>query len=374
MRNRLALLLLLLLLPSVASAQTFPDDWAGYVEINPTEATLTDFSYVVSLNSFPADFWTNVQTDGDDIRATDELGNQLAVDIIKFTDSGSSGSGLITVRYTGAVDTDLRLRIYAGEGTATLPADTDTYGRENAYESTVRAFWPDGLGIDRTSYDNDLTAVGSPTVGGQAGPIAGSLSTDLDGSTQYASTTVSVPTAAPLTFLASARSDSSTANQGAISLTDTAGTADFFLFAVQGGTAGDPIRLTTRRSSTVFADTATGYSTATWTTIAATEATGGASRIAFIEGTGGTAETTSKIPTGVDTITVGAFLTTTASQFMDGRLSLVSLHTTQRSADWLDYDAAMKADQSIFYGTPTWTASAANAVPIIIHNDQIHRR
>lgn len=363
-------LAILLVLASSLHAQTFPTGWAGYVTHSVTTeptSNLTDFTFLVSLNQLPSDFWTNVQTDGDDIRVTSDAAGttELPVDIILFTDSGPSGAGLIAVKYSGTKSSsvDQKLYIWAGNASATRPGDTDTYGRENAYASHVRAFWPSGAGTDRTQYDNDLTMTGSPTDGGAAGPINGSTATDYNGSSQYGSTTVSVPTTVPITMVAWGNSDNNTAAKSSVTVADTAGASLYYVMQDRGADASDPIYATAVGTGTGFASSATGFTISTWGQRLAVFITS-TSRYAGINGTLGAQDTTSANPTGIDTMTVGAFRVNSVSQYYDGRLSLVKVHDTNLHADWLSYEKEMldDPDQSDFYGTWTWTAYSASSI------------
>lgn len=366
-------------------AQTFPGDWAGYATHSITTepaSNLTDFTYFVSLDQLPSSFWTAVQTDGDDIRASSDAAGttQLPVDIILFTDSGSSGSGLIAVKYSGTKSSsvDQPIYIWSGCASASRPADTDTYGRENAYASHVRAFWPSGAGTDRTQYDNDLTMSGSPTDGGTAGPINGSTATDYNGTSQYGTATASVPTTTPIVILAVANSDNNTSAKSIASVADTAVVNHYFVMQDRGADSGDPVYATTAAGGFAFAQSASGFTTATWQSrVAAFNST--TSRYAGLNGVLGTQNTTSISPTSIDTIAVGAWVTTSPSQHYDGKLSFVRLHTDALSADWIAYDAAMFADpdQSDFYGTWSWTASSGGndgAFPQVIISQLDPRR
>lgn len=371
MKRLVLLLAAWLLTAAMTHAQSFPTGWSGYVTHSVTTepaSNLTDFTFLVSLDQLPSGFWTAVQTDGDDIRVTsDSAGTtELPVDIISFTDSGSSGSGLIAVKYSGTKSSsvDQPLYIWAGNASATRPADTDTYGRENAYASTRRAFWPSGAGTDRTQYDNDLTMSGSPSDGGAAGPINGTTSTDYNGSSQFGTTTVSVPTGAAISITAHCYSDNDTVNKAVASLADTSTTNNYFVLQDRGATASDPIYSTIQEGATVaFGASATGFTISTWgQRIALWNTT--SSRYAGINGVLGTQSTTTATPASVDTITVGAFTTTGTTGHYDGKLSLVSIHTVALSADWVAYEKEMldDTDQSDFYGTWTWTAVIASSM------------
>ncbi len=342
----------------------FPDDWSGYVEINPAApgATVTDFTFLISLNSFPADFWEAAQADGDDVRASDEANNELAIDLIHFTDSGSTGSGLLAVRYTGEVDTDARIRVWVGNASATAPASNSTYGSDNAYDSGVRGFWPDGLGNDRTNHNNDMTRAGStlPTVGGVSGPIAGSLGTELNGTDQWGTATASVPTTQPIMLY------------GHVNLTTVSPGADSHLIAVADSSGTNncvrlmfadtpnvmrhnitPVPGTIRSASATTAITA-----GAWRSVIGRE-TSTTSRAIIYEGAEEATQTSSAslASDALDTIGIGVLPVASPIQPLAGSVSLMRLDTTARSNDYLIYWRTMLADsdQSDFYGTPAWT-------------------
>lgn len=368
MLRRLALALMLGLLPGVACAQSFPTGWAGYATHSVTTepgSNLTDFTYIVSLNQLPSDFWTNVQTDGDDIRASsDSAGsNRLPVDIIEFTDSGSSGSGLIAVKFSGtkSSSSDQPIYIWAGNASATLPADSDTYGADNAYAAHWKAFYPNGGGNDRTVNANNLTMTGSPTVGGSSGPINGSTATDFNGSSQYGRTTSGASGNMPLSLVGMFHSDASSGSGIAISLTDgnSSASTNWFLLnlagatnVVQGGIAAG--------GNFGPSPVSAAYSDSTWGHAAAVFASA-TSRTAYLNSTAGTPETTSRTPASIESITVGVTISQigAVSNYFDGRLSLVSWHSVDLSADWIAYHKEMldDPDQSDFFGTWSWTAT-----------------
>jgi len=340
----------------------FPDDWSGYVEINPAEpgGAVTDFTYLVSLNSFPADFWEAAQADGDDVRASDEANAELAVDRIHWTNGGSSGSGLLAVRYTGAVDTDSRIRIWVGNASATLPAASDTYGSDNAYDSGVEGFWPDGLGNDRTNHNNDMSPSGSPTVGGEAGPIAGSLATLLNGSSQYGYAAASVPTTQP--FMLYGHVNLTTTNPGSdghlITVGDTSGTTNCVRLMFIDAANACRYNITPSPGTARSASASTTIAAGAWRSVIGRE-TSTTSRGIIYEGVEEATQTSSTtLASGaLDTISIGVLAQATPIHFLSGQVSMMRLDTTARSNDYLIYWRTMLADsdQSDFYGTPAWT-------------------
>jgi hypothetical protein len=334
----------------------FLDDLLGYDEItlvNPASA-LTDFNYKLNLNALSAEWKAAVQADGGNIRVGDGSNNQLPADLISY----SAGSGLLTFKYSPASSGVQKIRIgLVGGGGVTFPADNNAFGADNAYASHCMAFYPSGGGNDRTVTANNLTMTGSPTVGGAAGPIDGSTATDYNGSSQYGRATASVPTAAPITILASANSDSGSATQTAACVNDTAATNDQFRLDLAGA-AADQVTAACRGGGGENAAVSTGtYSPTTWHRCAAIFSTT-TSRHAAIDGTLGTENTANRTPAGVDTIGVGAAVRSSVTQYFDGKLAFVQVHNVALSGDWIAYDKLLydSATQANIYTFDGWTA------------------
>lgn len=340
----------------------------GYAEVtlpNPGSA-LTDFTYFISLNSMPSDWWTEVSVGGSDIRATDGNSNRLPVDVIEFTDSGSSGSGLIAVKWTGSkgsAGTD-KLRIWVGNGTA-LPAATHTYGQYNAYPSALRAVYPSGGGNDRTSYLHHLNMVNGATAGNAAGPIDGSKATTYNGTNQYGYTndTPNEPTSTQ-THLGMFYTNSDSANQGIMGVFRGGNDFDHWVVNLHGAVAGDPVVFYANRNNNFHVDTTAGYTISTWQHATGIYGAGGACSVYLNAANVGTG-TAPFIPQNTTEFTVakgsrhnhsGAWVSD--PKYFNGSLSFLRFYTGVKTLDWITYDNDMldpaDPDQSDFYGTWTW--------------------
>ncbi|RIK84888.1 MAG: hypothetical protein DCC67_04580 [Planctomycetota bacterium] len=350
----------------------FPDGWAGYVTHSVTTEPanpVTDFTLLVSLDQLPSEFWTSVQFDGDDIRASKDAAGtqQLPVDVIEFDDDGSTGSGLIAVRWTGVKSASANepLYIWAGNPAASRPSDADLYGRENAYAAHLRAFWPHGGGEDRTRNGNDLAMNGGPPV--VAGPINGSKATDYNGSTQWGAATASVPTSAPLVMIHHGQADNATAPMRSMAVAAAAADDNNFLdLEWRGDVPSDKIQA--HAGSANAAASATGFSAGVWHQAVGLFSSH-SSRYAGIDGVIGGVDGTPFTPS-LNSISVGALKQATARNPFDGRLSMMFLHTDAASVNstWVAYAKEMldDADQSDFYGTWTWKTptSPVNALAL----------
>lgn len=164
--------------------------WSGYDEqswTNPDSAQ-TDHLGIINIANLSSDLKSNVQSDGADLRITKGDGTtELPIDVIDWSYNAGSPTGHIVFKWTGtlAASGTQNVRVYAGYtgGTATAYDASETYGSDNAYDSSDKGYWPlSGTG-DRTSNGNTLTAGGGVTVGGATGKVGGA--TEHDGNDDY---------------------------------------------------------------------------------------------------------------------------------------------------------------------------------------------
>lgn len=148
---------------------------------------------------------------------------------------------------------------------------------------------------------------------------------DFDGTDDYIEAASAVLTAAPITMACWFNSDSDTATQSLVSITN-AGGQERFLLQAAGAITGDPIRaLAVASNSGATASSDTGYTANTWHHAAAVFASA-TSRTAYIDGVGGTAETSSRSPTGLTTTRIGVTVQGgSRAQYLNGRLAEVAI-------------------------------------------------
>jgi len=159
-----------------------PDGTQYYVEVtiasSEVASTLTDFPVYVDLSDLPAAFFTNVQSDGGDIRVTESDGTtRCPVELVSI-DTGASTGELHFLASSVSSSSDTTFRIYYG-ATSTLsqPGVATTYGR-NAVWSDYVGVWHGDSGADSTGV-SDLTAYGNATTG--SGKLGNALSFDGSG-------------------------------------------------------------------------------------------------------------------------------------------------------------------------------------------------
>lgn len=154
-----------------------------------------DQTYLVDLSQLPTTWWDAVDSAGDDIRVTDNRNVEFARDLIAFNSGAKTGT--LAVRVPQCYRR-LFLRIWAGNSSATAPADASTYGKDNTYDDdwniTEGGWFLDGAGTDRLENWTAGSFGGGASEGGVAGPYSYLSGTDFqidDTATgTYTSTTV----------------------------------------------------------------------------------------------------------------------------------------------------------------------------------------
>ena len=333
--------------------------WSGKITATADApgSSLTDFFYVVQIDSSQTQFWAAVQNDGDDVRASVD-GTQVPCWVDPATFNYAGQSCIVYVMRSGAASSAPVICIYFGNAGASLPAAGATYGQYNAFPSSLKAFYPRGGGNDVTSNANNLTMTGSPTVGGVAGPISGSLATDYNGTTQYGTAaSATIASGPPATIFAHANHDTN-ATQVVIGIGNAqpslmyrigAGNLyELFLSGVGGN-----------------AYSASAVSTGSWASSAGASSST-TSRIMYRNGTAGTAATTNMTSNWAAAIRVGARPDNAASP-MDGKIAFAGVYSVAASADWLAYWHNMLADpdQSDFYNGWTYASISSTIVPLL---------
>jgi hypothetical protein len=334
---------------------SFPEGWTHISEATVTNpsAALTDPFVIIDGANLPTSFWATVATSGE-IRAADEDGNMLPIYVHSF--DGGTDDATIFVKWFGTLATSgtQKIRLYAGHPSATTLAVGDYFGQHNVWRQGLMACYPNGGGNDVTRYANNLTGAGSVSFGGVAGPFGTLLATDYNGSSQYGQKTSVVQlSAAPTSeaILAWVNSDSSAANQVVAHHADTAAVQDYYYGSVNGAT-GDVFNAATRDAAPAasVAASAGTYSPTTWYHLGARFPTT-SSRFAFIDGTAGTENTTAHAPAGLDSLSVGAFITTSVSSHFDGKLSMVQVYSSECPAAAEFTWQSAQSNQATFWGT-----------------------
>ena len=134
------------------------------VDYTKVDADLTDFPVYLDLGQIGSGhgFWTNVQTDGDDIRITksDET-TEVPVEIVSIDTTGKTGEVHFLADGTLSSTVDTVYYVYYGNAGASRPAVSATYGAQNVFNSDYSmALHMTGAAYtdldDSTANDNDV--------------------------------------------------------------------------------------------------------------------------------------------------------------------------------------------------------------------------
>lgn len=152
-------------------------------------------------------------------------------------------------------------------------------------------------------------------------------------SSQYLENSTTPVTAAPFTVAFWGRSTSATVTNVALSIADSAGTSNFWIFGFAGATAGDPL-LWQVMAAGAFSQalTTTGYTANQWHHCCAVEASATDRRV-FIDGGSKGTNTTSRTPAGIDRVAVGRRAHSAPDLYFGGDVAEVAIWGVALSDD-----------------------------------------
>jgi hypothetical protein len=166
----------------------YGDNWDYRVKITPDNFTVDYF--IFDLSDMPATFWDNVQSDGEDIRVTNQDNEFRNIDRLMFDIDAETGYLIIQRN-----DADQFLYIYYGNATVSQIIETFNTGinRRNAYSNTdyiyTFADLTEKYPTDRkevTTFLNQLNEGGVAGYGTQpSGFITYGLTQPVSGNTSY---------------------------------------------------------------------------------------------------------------------------------------------------------------------------------------------
>lgn len=326
--------------------------------VNTPSSALSDFTLAVDLSTMPASWWSAVDTsDGTKGRAAKDAGpTELAADWIDFDDT--AGTGWLRVKWDGTLASTgtQTLRIYPPKSANASYAAGDTYGSNNAYDTSWEGYWPLHDLNDRTSHDLNLTANGGVTVGGTTGKVG--KATDFDGSNDNLSVTLTWADNQQVTVLYWNNVASSQIQQSNA-------------FGVVGG-SGSSDRLHSHSpwsDGNIYWDygnfngsgrISTSYSAMLnkWSHVGlVSEGEGGSYKAIFFDGSEETSSTSSDGPDGITSREFAIGTVPQRPEYHRGKIEDFQLHSTRRSAGWISHEYDQTNDNSTFWGTWTWNSS-----------------
>lgn len=122
------------------------------------DANLTDFPVYVDLSNLPAAFFTNVKSDGSDIRiTTSDTTTEVPREVV--TINTGAGTGELHFKGTISSSSNTTFYIYYGNAAATEPAASATYGSQNVWNSAYKGVYHLANGTTLSPNDSTATAI-----------------------------------------------------------------------------------------------------------------------------------------------------------------------------------------------------------------------
>jgi len=334
--------------------------------VNPG-SSLTDFTLIVDLSRMSAAWWTAVDTsDGTKGRAAKDSGpTELACDWIDF--DSVNETGLLRVKWSGTLSNTgtQTLRIYPPQAANASVSVSDTYGRNNAYGSTVLAYWPMNDTTDRTGNGYTLADFGSVNLGGGSSRIGGVASADFTGLGDYCIASIATSSSQELCFLCWLYPDASVTS-AVRAFHHARPTASNNQYAATCSNNNNIVARTYDGSNIGQSGFGTGPTASTWQHVIGYH-NQTSERKAYKDGTlAGTANTTSLTWAG-DEVWLGASNNNIWQYEGDMSDAMILEDSDARAL----YEYEQSSDQATFWGT--WTnvpVAAGISIPVVMH----HRR
>lgn len=189
----LLVIILIIIVPGIARAAWYDLSWPYRVTITinhlEVDADLTDFPVYIDLSDLPAEFHTNVNSDGGDIRVTQSDGiTEVPREVVFY--NAASDTGELHFKGTLSSSVDTTFYIYYGNTGASDYAIDATYGAENVWTNNYIAVLHlqeavntmAGGYLDSTANDHDGTGV-SMSISESSSPLGNAQ--NFDGVADY---------------------------------------------------------------------------------------------------------------------------------------------------------------------------------------------
>lgn len=365
---RRLLLTLCLCLPWYAHADWAADrdGSAGYATVT-TLATAVDEAvplFVVYLSDLPADWHTAMSaasdTDGKTIRVSTSDGvTQIACYPVGV--NTTSDTGALFIKGTGmSASSDTDYRIYVGNAALSMPAASDTYGRNAVFADYAGFYLPGVTLTDLTGGGRDLTAVNSP--GTAASDYEGILAaTYVAASGQYHHYSGSqAVTDWPLTLEASVVTSVGNAYQYIIGLGDADSFFSYAYMRLDYYTTYSRVETSFRSDSGPESRvlSSTNVALNSWAYCATTRDADSGTSYVYTNGGGVGSDSTAQAAMGatnIDQFRIGVYPGNSLNSYLTGSVAAAYLSSSVRSADYVATMHDVWA--GAVYSAGAWTAA-----------------
>jgi hypothetical protein len=338
MKQHLSLILALSLLgvflvaPADAYAAWYSDSWAHRVSITISSAQLSadlaNFPVYVDLADLPADFHAGVNSDGSDIRVTLSDGTTEVPREVVFYDSATDTGEMYFKAPALSSSADTVFYIYYGNPSATEPAVTATYGRNNVWSNGYGGVWHMGTAtlVDSTGQvGNSTSNTGTVSATSEFG-----TATDYSGSSQRSiipdAASINANVLNSLTYTLWLNADSFTRSM-------EKGDQYFLLNFAGSGDQGPLVKIS---GANRMADVGT-LSTGTWYMLGGRYSyAGGTSGVLDAIKNGSIVNTTTGLTAQIDSASKDLYIgSDDTSLYFDGRIDEVRISSVVRSDAWI---------------------------------------
>lgn len=187
----------------------YQQDWNYRLQITPDGAYSVGTRFLqVDLSNMPAAFWSNVKSNGGDIRVTSSDGEtELPFHVTNF--DAVAETGTLYIGTSGTLSASYY--IYYGNGAASPNTETDTFGAENAFNNIELAYTLDAddgflnmsdiSAYELTGSGTGYSAASSPVGGGTSGIKDLSSAPSLGNNLTYSFVLNRSTTVGPVTLL-----------------------------------------------------------------------------------------------------------------------------------------------------------------------------
>jgi hypothetical protein len=350
---------LALLIPGLAHAACSDcDASAGYATVTVNGGAdvheVVEY-FVIYLSDLPPSWHTAMSgasdTDGKSIRVSDSTGvTQIAcypVGVNTTTDTGC----LLVDAVGMSASADVAYRVYVGMTGATMPAVTDTYGRDAVFSGYAGFYLPGMSTADLTGAGRTLTAVGTPTT--DTSGYEGITAAVYNGTTQYHKYEgTPAVTDWPVTLEALAYSTDNSSSRTIFGLYQSTSWTPFFHFLQ----AQSSTNLIYRAVSGAATASHTAISPAQWLSLTASRdsLTTGTTRL-YINGSASGTSTSDATSLTLNRMAIGAAIFPSVSNYLPGRVAMAALSSSVRSANYISTINRMWATD--IYTVGAWTTS-----------------
>lgn len=343
-----------------------PANWSVAAEASFTNpgVAMTGF---IDISTLPAEWKAAVQSDGADIRITDDENTELPLDVIGWAYNAGAPTGIIAFLWGSAQDTAKAWAGYTG-GTAVAYDADEEFGSDNVYPAAELGYHPNGGLGDRTSNGNNGSEIGGVSSGGIAGLLGAATTYDgIDDAVEIGNVNAGLANVSVSVVFRSDGTDASSVLFGKLAVGGGAANDEWGLIVSATGTTLTAI-VYNASSSSVIANIASAAAAFDGEWHQAGFVYNGSQITPYFDGVAGTpVNQTGNIQTTTQKLRIGC---DDGTQFFTGDEQHVRYSSAAQPASWFATHWAMLSDNATFWGG--WTIVSTGAA-VVLHHQRMMR-